>query len=447
MKELNILYCYLVHGLDRSKDDYGFIKQRTEELFGKVFENQENKEIQNLIYCYCSTSHTGLKSRDHLIVTSRNDFIEFKEFFENTIIKELNDNKEKYNNFEGVKCNIYISISGHSLGGLISRGLIKNIFSVYTFDNVQYDNYLDYLKKVNSFITDIKPCSFLTLSSPHLGSLVSGASTTSSIQKKIEKIGTHVFCDYLISNIGKELVFKDDKIKNNEYFKDNKPILYQFCEKEYIEDALAKFPNRTLTGFLRYDLQVKYCTAFACIESPLEELKQEKDSIIPDENKTVDTRIIAISGYNDGPEFDYYKKGLYNEKVLEGFYYDNTRILEPPNIDEQIKQNLIKKGENPDDANDESKNIFLVDNECQSEIPIYILKKFNSIPYRRVSIDLLLPRGLDRVGTHGACLGTKWTIFDKECIRNMAKKTVNFYSSVLIADFIWTSGQNDLYSL
>ena len=96
---------------------------------------------------------------------------------------------------------------------------------------------------------------------------------------------------------------------------------------------------------------------------------------------------------------------------------------------------------------DESKNIFLVDNECQSEIPIYILKKFNSIPYRRVSIDLLLPRGLDRVGTHGACLGTKWTIFDKECIRNMAKKTVNFYSSVLIADFIWTSGQNDLYSL
>jgi len=280
-----------------------------------------------------------------------------------------------------------------------------------------------------------------------LGSLVSGANTTSSIQKKIEKIGTHVFCDYLISNIGKELVFKDDKIKNNEYFKDNKPILYQFCEKEYIEDALAKFPNRTLTGFLRYDLQVKYCTAFACIESPLEELKQEKDSIIPDENKTVDTRIIAISGYNDGPEFDYYKKGLYNEKVLEGFYYDNTRILEPPNIDEQIKQNLIKKGENPDDANDESKNIFLVDNECQSEIPIYILKKFNSIPYRRVSIDLLLPRGLDRVGTHGACLGTKWTIFDKECIRNMAKKTVNFYSSVLIADFIWTSGQNDLYSL
>lgn len=348
MKGINILYCYLVHGLDRSKDDYEYIKQKTEKVFEKVFENQENKDIQNLIYCYCSTSHTGAKSKDHLSVSSKNDFIEFEDFFENTIIKNLIDNKEKYNNFEGVECNIYISISGHSLGGLISRGLIKNIFSIFTHNNIQYDNYFEYLKKTNSFITNIKPCSFLTLSSPHLGSLVSAASTANNLQKKIEKIGTHVFCDYLISNIGKELVFKDEKIKNNKYYKDNKPILYQYCDKEYME-ALEKFPNRTLTGFLRYDLQVKYCTAFACIESPLEKLKQEKNSIIPDENNTVDTRIIAISGYNDGPEFEYYKKNLFNEKILENFYYSDTRILEPPNIDEQIKQNLIKKGENLED--------------------------------------------------------------------------------------------------
>lgn len=99
-----------------------------------------------------------------------------------------------------------------------------------------------------------------------------------------------------------------------------------------------------------------------------------------------------------------------------------------------VKMNLIKKK-------------FLVDNDNQMEIPIYILKKFNSIPFRRVSIDLIAPRGLDRVGTHGICLGSRWTIFDKECIRNIAKKTVNYYGSLLISDFILTSGQKDSYSL
>jgi len=361
--------------------------------------------------------------------------------------KMLKEKEEKYNKFEGIECNIYVSIVGHSLGGLISRGIIKNIFSVYTREEVQYDNYFDYLKKTHSFIHEFKPCSFLTLSSPHLGSIVADASHTKFIHKKIEKVGFRISCDYLLNIIGKEIVFKDDKISNNEYYKDGKPVLYQFCEKDYIEDALGRFPNRTLTGFLRYDLQVKYSSALACIENPLEDLMKEKDSIILDESKTVDTRIITISGYNEGPELDYYKSNLYNEKILENFYYDNAKILPLINIDEQIKQNLIRNGEDPNINENELNKKLLIDNDNQLEIPVYILKKFNSIPYRRVSIDLIAPRGLDRIGTHGICLGSKWTIFDKECIRNIAKKTVNFYGNLLISDFIWTSEQKDIYSL
>jgi len=446
MKRLNILYCYLLHGLDRSKDDYEFIKQKTEEVFNKVFINKEDSEIHNLIYSHCSTSHTGTKSRQHLCVTSKNDLIEFGEFFENTIMKELKENEEKYNKFENVECNIYISISGHSLGGLISRGLIKNIFSPYTHEDTQYDNYLDYLKKKYPFITDFKPCSFLTLSSPHLGSRVSEPAKANNVQKKLEKIATRVFTDHLISNIGKELAVRDELIKNNEYYKDKRPILCQFCDKEYM-DALAKFPNRTLTGFLRYDLQVKYCTAFACLESPLNDLLKEKDSNVFDERTVVDTKIVAISGYQEGSEMEYYKKELFNERVLENFYYNDTRYLEPPNIDEQIKQNLIRNGEDPNMSEDELKDKFLIDNENQSEVPVYALKNFNSIPWRRVSIDLLLPRGLDRLGTHGACLGTKWTLIDKQCIKDIAAKTINFYGNLLIADYILTSEQQDSYSL
>jgi len=440
MKRINVLYCYLVHGLERTEEDFKYIKEKTEELFNKTFTSQKDCEIQNLFYGYCSTSHSGRKSKNHISISSQNDFIEFGDYFENTVIKELKENNEKYNKFEGVECNIYISFAGHSLGGVITRGLIKNIFSNYTSDNTQYENYFEYLKKTNSFITDIITCSFLTLSSPHMGSRVAKPSKVKSISKKLEKIGTRFCTDYYFGHAGKELALRDKLIDNN------KPVLLQYCEKEYI-DALARFPNRTLTGFFRYDLQVKYCSAFACLESPLGDLIKEKDSIIFDESQTIDTKIVAISGYNEGPELEYYRKELFNERVLENFYYNDTRILEPPNIDEQIKQNLIRNGENPEIPEDELLDKYLSDNENQSDIPLYALKKFNSIPYRRISIDFLLPKGLDRLGTHGSCLGTKWTLFDKECIRNLAKKTINFYGSLLIADYILTSGQKDTYSL
>lgn len=448
MKVVNILYCYFVHGVDRTKADFEVIQKKTEEIFQNTFNHQEDADVKNLIYGYCSTSHTGSKSRDHLCVTSKNDFIEFGEYLEKTILKEL---QEKYNwEGEGIQCNIYISITGHSLGGVICRGLIKNIYSTYSpkegEENVQYDSYPDYLKKTYPFLTTIQPCSFLTLSSPHLGARVAEPGKAKSILKKLEKFASRVSTDYLMSYVGKELAFRDDRIKNNEYYeKKQQPVLFQFCDKDYM-DALAQFPNRTLTGFLRYDVQVKYCTAFACLENYMKDWKEEKDTNVFDE-KAVGTKIIAISGYQEGEEWEEYKKFLYNEQVLKDFYYQDTRILEPPNIDEQIKNNLIRNGENPEEISEEDLNKrFLTDNENQCDIPVYALKHFNSIPFRRVSIDLSLPSGMDRLGTHGQCLGSKWTMFDRE-FKEISGKTVNFYGSLLVTDFIRTSKQQENHAI
>lgn len=465
MKTVNILYCYFIHGLRRDEKDFGFIKAKAEEIFNETFKNNENmSDTQNVIYCCCSNCHTGKDTEDHINILVEKDFKQYSDYLENTVLPSVQN--EVVKDDKDTVCHLYISIAGHSLGGNICRGLIKTLFSTYTPKSVQtetetetkpeaetktetetqeYDNYFDYIKKMNPIITEVKPCSFLTLSSPLLGSCVTETSTTSNIFKKIEKIGTGLFCDYVIHDIGKVLAFKDTTIKNNPYPHD-KPILYQFCEDDYM-NALSQFPNRTLTGFLRYDLFVKYCTALACLESPLEELKKEKDSILLNDSKTIDTRIIGISGYQEGPEFEFYKNNLYNERILSDFYYNNVKIFDPPNIDEQIKQSLIRSGENPDISEEELLKKQLNDNENQSKIPAYVLKKFNKLSYRRVSIDLILSRGLDRVGTHGVNLGTKWTLRDKECNRNIAKKTINFYANLLLADFIWTSGQSNTYSL
>jgi len=448
MKSINVLYCFYVHGVDRTKADFEVIQQKTETLFRDVFNTteEENNEVINLIYGHCSTSHSGSKSRDHLCVSAKNDFIEFGEYLEKTILKEL---QEKFN-ANDMACHIYISIVGHSLGGVICRGLIKNIYSSYTppegkDGDVPYDSYPDYLKKHYPFLTTFQPCSFLTLSSPHLGARVAGPGKAKSILKKLEKIASRLSTDYLMSYVGKELTCLDDRIKNNEYYQNQHPVLYQFSDKEYM-DALAQFPNRTLTGFLRYDVQVKYCTAFACLENHMEDWKKEKETNVFDENG-IGTKIIAISGYQEGPEWEAYQQLLYNERVLKDFYYQNTRILEPPNIEEQIKNNLIRNGENPEEISEEELNKrFLTDNENQCDIPVYALKHFNSIPYRRISIDLSLPKGMDRMGTHGQCLGAKWTMFDRE-FKEISGKTVNFYGSLLVTDFILTSKQQENHTI
>jgi len=479
MKTVNILYCYFIHGLHRDEQDFGFIKAKAEEIFNETFNNKSNNnaenntgDVQNLIYCCCSSCHTGRSTEDHINILVEKDFQQYSDYLETTVLPALKNEVVKDN--KNITCHLYTSIAGHSLGGVICRGLIKTLFSSFTPKTTQpetgaetkpeteaeaetkpetkpetetqkYDNYFEYIKKLNPFITEVRPCSYLTLSSPLLGSCVTETSTTNNIFKKIEKIGTGLFCDYVIHDIGKVLAFKDTQIKNSPYPTD-KPILYQYCDDDYMK-ALGQFPNRTLTGFLRYDLFVKYCTALACLESPLEELKKEKDCILLDDSKTVDSRIIGISGYEEGPEFEFYKANLYNERILSDFYFNNTKIFDPPNIDEQIKQSLVRKGENPDLPEEELLEKILNDNENQSKIPAYVLKKFNQLSYRRVSIDLILSRGLDRIGTHGINLGTKWTLREKECYKNIAKKTVNFYANLLLADFIWTSGQSNTYSL
>jgi len=53
---------------------------------------------------------------------------------------------------------------------------------------------------------------------------------------------------------------------------------------------------------------------------------------------------------------------------------------------------------------------------------------------------------MDRLGTHGQCLGSKWTMFDRE-FKEISGKTVNFYGSLLVTDFIRTSKQQENHAI
>jgi hypothetical protein len=90
---------------------------------------------------------------------------------------------------------------------------------------------------------------------------------------------------------------------------------------------------------------------------------------------------------------------------------------------------------------------FLIDNDNQTKIPVALIKSFNQIPFRRISLDFVVPYGLLRMLTHGLCLDIDFIFARKAYIKMMAEKTKSFYSHLLISDFIRTSEQTDTFSL
>jgi len=358
MRKLNVLFVYFVHGLGGENIDFIYVKLKLEEIFDKLFKCDENEgDVKNKIVTYCSSANSGMQSTYPLEKMFENDFNEFTNYFENNLIKSINRKKNKFNRFIGIECNIYVSITGHSLGGNVARGTITKIFQPYTKNDKTYDNFFEYIKEENNFVSKIIPCSYLSLSSPHLGANISEPNENTKFIKRIEKRMVKAFCNVIIGDVGKELTFQDEKVKHkvnksedNMKTEKSKYSLINCCNIESME-ALANFPNRTLTAFLRYDLQVKYCSAMGCIETPLPKILENEKEILIKKN---DSRIVMISGYNEGSELEFYQKELFNEKVSNKFYYSNTKIVASPDIDDQIKRALASKRERMNKINNEN---------------------------------------------------------------------------------------------
>lgn len=490
MKTLNVLFVYFIHGLNGQNKDFMNIKIKLEETFEKLFNDDENnRDVKNKIFSYCTNSNSGMGSTFPLEVMFENDFKEYTHYFENTLVKSVKRAVESIGS--DVECNIYISLSGHSLGGNVARGTITKLYSPYSKENSgeTFENFFEYIKKEYPFIKDVKPCSYLSLSSPHLGSLIAESNETSKLMKKAEKKLVKTFCNNVIGDVGKELTFQDEKVgkksnmENSNKSQANKISKYAVincCDKASM-DALARFPNRTLTAFLRYDLQVKYCSAMGCIETPMPTVLDNNKEILIDDGVN-DTRIVMLSGFNEDEVLEYYQKEVFNENVSKNFYYNNTKIVSSPDIDNQINRALLRKkirmenkkehsSKNEDkndkavatddfsfndyqeNANNIKKNYetmedeFVIDNINETEIPVALIKLFNQISFRRVSMDFVVPYGVLRMLTHGLCLDVDFILARRACIRNMAEKTKSFYTHLLIADFIRTSEQRDTYSL
>jgi len=93
------------------------------------------------------------------------------------------------------------------------------------------------------------------------------------------------------------------------------------------------------------------------------------------------------------------------------------------------------------------KDEFIIDNENQVKVPLGLVKKFNQIPFRRVTFDFMVPAGMLRMFSHSLCLDVEYIDYEKYKIKPVVEKTRKFYCNLLIADYIRTSNQTNNYSL
>ena len=290
MKEQNLFLCILSHGVNSSKSDLELLESKIEKLFNSAFsfenkdESKDNKftnhsnrsyhnlidnNTDNTIYIINSNCNAYIKSHYSIEVLAKNLLNEVKQNLENEILPafekkiiskytknninektdnntiengntgKANENKKlKYTEeekkllFEDIKCNLYISVLGHSLGGLILRYFIKLLYDKNNRNNSDSSesindeiynslSFLDYIKQKYTYIKEIIPCSYISVATPHLGSCIPSIQTSNQLKSKITNGFQSLVFSTIMGDSGRQLNIPKNSLLGNILWRNN----------------------------------------------------------------------------------------------------------------------------------------------------------------------------------------------------------------------------------
>lgn len=217
----------------------------------------------------------------------------------------------------------------HSLGGLIARSCMYHLLVEATTD-----------ANTLQLRANVKPCMYVTLGSPHLGT----RSATSGFRNKIFKLASSTYCNYFLGLTGKELQLADDE-KN--------PILLQMAQGDY-KKALEMFHVRTLVTAVRHDGIVPWPSC-------------------------------AIADYNYFDDFKYVKPE-WNIVGLEGFVHEED-TFKWLSSDAKLKQKNADKKQH----HGTSKSVYAEDNLHHLEFRSDMMQHLNTMHWKRIHVAFHVP--------------------------------------------------------
>mmetsp|Transcript_2735 Transcript_2735/g.10507 ORF Transcript_2735/g.10507 Transcript_2735/m.10507 type:complete len:475 (-) Transcript_2735:76-1500(-) len=380
---------YLSHGNHGSKDDWTNVKALLERQY-RTMVHDENKESAsssnhntwNLLISNSNGEDThvgvlkgGENAAEELLAYVRTHWageyeIEPRDiegatpddvYLEETTKSEIQNNEDLSHCSRGmprhtlIHSNIVIELYwiGHSLGGLFSRAGIG-----FLAESAEWQCGI------------IRPRSYISLCSPHLGSRRPGG----TLLKNLWRFGAN-FYSLTLGQTGRDLF-----LKNN--------VLMRLSEEDYFTRPLRQFESRTLCAVCHHDVAVPYASASIRAHNPYE---------LPITSRNVKHEF-HIKGYS-GFHLERHRR------LFEALYPHLEPYPSADIVSEFVtKNNLNENGEHVETTEMEPQDTFHSDNYGQVEFSSQMFHSLNSLPWRRIDVQFQSKNRLDQIKMHEVVL-------------------------------------------
>ncbi len=231
---LKVAFIVLVHGNHGTKNDWNYFSSSITEQFSTCAQKMDK------LHVLCSNSNAGLKTHAGFATMGENLANEVHEYILTHLIS--------------TPSHIYISIIGHSLGGLIARYAIGLLVG-HTVHSAKWNLHT----LLQPYSCSLTPLCYMSICTPHLGSR-RASHPNLSLFNRIAKKYSKIYCNYCIGKTGKELFLSDHPTA---------PLLYQLSDPRYgFIQGLQCFQTKTLVACTVMDIVVPYCSASIRTQTP-----------------------------------------------------------------------------------------------------------------------------------------------------------------------------------
>lgn len=320
---MDLFLVVMVHGLHGLPSDFDYFEDRLRMKFNE--EHVLGSRLRHLLVLK-SAHNSFLKTHHGLQVMRERLASEILLFLQDQVTRLLKDTT-----FKDLK--LYLSIVGHSLGGLIARSVLPLVLNDSNYSVIREAILNSSTDKQMDLNLDIIPVSYMSVCTPHLGSR--RPTQGRSLYQKVKNNAVSVYLRYIIGSTGRELGLTDAEAALAEQQAEEVDE-EQSCMRSgllmamsdfsgpYVE-ALMQFPFRTLVGH-RQDVTVPLCSSTIRSFCPY---SSEQDST------TNRFRLLGYSGFKEN-EFKFYfsqldngDESITNEESLVGTQHHSGEAFLP----------------------------------------------------------------------------------------------------------------------
>ena len=423
----------LVHGLHGTEDDWKYFEQSLEDQFPNF--TRQHASMSDMLFCLRSKNNGLFKTHEGLEKMGSRLSEEVKAFMLKDVIPQLFAELEDAAD-GGKKWLLHFTVVGHSLGGLISRMALPSILesmSSMLGPDVQLFSASQTTDSVEARVL-INPCTYLSISTPHLGSRrprpASGADIITDPWNAIISHGQLAVCSSIVGKTGRELVLIDAKDDVNA----SHLMRLSLPDTQYMQ-ALSRFTNRTTVGHsqdftvpassslmaphLKHNQSVSAAEKFCVtgLDGVDQGYRSEFSDIVAAATKAVQTDLA--------------------NSVMSRFYddrvFDNHDIQHLFDQDETLEVDVVLTAKANEEHEPESLSLSF-NNGNEVEYNSKMLQHLNSLPWKRILVNYNCDR-LWRYTVHAVMIGKDMPIVPAS-MKKLGQQSTDFMVRLILVDYI-----------